>query len=546
MAAAAKAPVDVAIPTLGRPSLARLLAALAPQARRLGRVIVVDDRGGGEPLAALAAAPFAEALTGAGRGPAAARNAAWRASGAEWIAFLDDDVVPAPDWAERLAADLAGLDAGVAASQARLRVPLPAGRQPTDWERNVAGLEGAAWITADLALRRRALAAVGGFDERFRAAYREDTDLALRLLRRGWRIARGGRLSEHPVPAAGFWVSVARQRGNADDALMRALHGRHWRRWGRAPRGRLRRHLATSAALLGAGGALAAGRPRPAAALGAAWLGLTAALAASRIRPGPRDRGEVARMLATSAALPLAASAWAAAGLARLPLLLARGGPGAGSAPPPAAPAAVLLDRDGTLIHDLPYNGDPRKVVPMPGARRALARLRGAGVPLAVISNQSGVARGLLDADRVRAVNRRAERLLGPVGPWLFCPHGPGDGCACRKPEPGLVLAAAERLGVRPERCAVIGDIAADVQAAQACGAAAVLVPTGRTEDEDVRVAPLVAADLEAAVDLLLPGPTPALVTQRVTRRMGGGAAVSASASSASASAPAPGPGGAG
>jgi histidinol-phosphate phosphatase family protein len=478
--------IDVVIPSAGRPELERLIAALAPQREALGRVIVADGRL---------------------RGPAAARNAGWRASTAEWIAFLDDDVIPQPGWARQLRSELGRLAPGVAASQGRLLVPLPQGR-PTDWERNVARLESAPWITADMAFRRTALEAVGGFDERFRHAYREDTDLAMRLLGKGWQIAAGRRSCEHPVPPAGLWVSVARQGGNADDVLMRALHGRHWRRWGRAPRGRLRRHLLTTAALAAAAAAGASGHRRAAKACAAVWLGLTGELAAARIAPGPRDPAEVGRMLLTSTALPLAASAWSAWGALRLPGQLARGGPrGTGATPPRVAPQAVLLDRDGTLLLDVPYNGDPGEVVPFPGARRALERLRSAGVPLAVVSNQSGVRRGLIDVDQVEAVNRRAEELLGPIGPWLFCPHGPDDGCECRKPQPGLVLAAAERLGVSPDRCAVIGDIAADVQAAQAAGAAAVLVPTPQTEREDRRRAPVSAASLEAAVERLIGGP---------------------------------------
>src|SRR3712207_7937373 len=116
-------------------------------------------------------------------------------------------------------------------------------------------------------------------------------------------------------------------------------------------------------------------------------------------------------------------------------------------------PDAVLLDRDGTLLVDVPYNGDPERVRPMPGAAEALARLREAGVPTALITNQSGIGRGLVDREQVDAVNARMEELLGPVGPKAICPHGPDDGCACRKPRPGLVLQAAEALGVAPERC---------------------------------------------------------------------------------------------
>ena len=172
----------------------------------------------------------------------------------------------------------------------------------------------------------------------------------------------------------------------------------------------------------------------------------------------------------------------------------------------PGPPAAVLLDRDGTLVVDEPYNGDPGRVVPMPGAREALDRLRAAGVQTAVVSNQSGVARGLVTPEQVEAVNRRIEELLGPVGPWLVCPHGPHEGCDCRKPAPGLVVRAAKVLGVDPARCTVIGDVGADVEAARAAGARAVLVPTPRTRPEEIQSAPEVAPDLPGAVELVLRG----------------------------------------
>ncbi len=173
----------------------------------------------------------------------------------------------------------------------------------------------------------------------------------------------------------------------------------------------------------------------------------------------------------------------------------------------PNRPGAVLFDRDGTLVEDVPYNADPRRVVPVPGAAQALARLRAAGVPLALVSNQSGVARGLMTLAQVEAVNRRLEDLVGALGPWLVCPHGPDDGCGCRKPAPGLVLAAAAALGVDVVDCVVIGDIGADVEAARAAGARAILVPTPATMAEEVAGAPEVAESLEAAVDLLV-GPS--------------------------------------
>jgi histidinol-phosphate phosphatase family protein len=163
-----------------------------------------------------------------------------------------------------------------------------------------------------------------------------------------------------------------------------------------------------------------------------------------------------------------------------------------------------LFDRDGTLVVDVPYNGDPGRVVAMAGAREAVGRLRGAGVATAVVSNQSGVARGLIRGEQVAAVNRRVEELVGPVGPWFVCPHGPGDGCGCRKPAPGLIEAAAGALGVEVAGCVVIGDIGADVEAARAAGARGVLVPTPVTRAEEVAAAPEVAADLLSAVELVL------------------------------------------
>jgi histidinol-phosphate phosphatase family protein len=487
---------DIVIPTAGRPSLRPLLERLRDAPWQ--RLIVVDDRRSGPPLALPAGA---ELLPSGGRGPAAARNVGWRAASAPWVVFLDDDVLPTPDWGQRLADDLAGAPSRVAASQGRLRVPLPSDRRPTDWERNVAGLERAQWITADLAVRRSALIAVGGFDERFPRAYREDADLALRLAGAGWQLARGEREVVHPVPPAGRWVSVAKQAGNADDALMAALHGRDWRARAGAPRGRLRGHTIVSALATGALAATAAGRPRAAAALGGGWTLATAELAWQRIAPGPRTPREVSTMLATSAAIPLAATFHHLRGRARA-RVLARD---RSLAPRPAPrPDAVLLDRDGTLVVDVPYNGDPDRVVPVAGAHRALDRLRAAGVRIAVISNQSGIARGLVTAEQVAAVNARVERLLGPLGPWLICPHGPDDGCACRKPRPGLVLEAAARLGIAPQRCAVIGDIGSDVQAARAAGARGVLVPNDRTRVEEIVAAPETAPSLEDAVELLL------------------------------------------
>ncbi|MFD7436724.1 glycosyltransferase family 2 protein [Streptomyces sp. NPDC059861] len=304
----------VVIPTLGRPSLTACLRALARSGGpRPVRLVLVDDRP--DPAVAELTGKVPEqlrALTtvvrGGARGPAAARNAGWRAAGSvPWIVFLDDDVVPSASWGEDLALDLAGAAFRTGAVTARIDVPLPPDRRPTDWERNTAGLATARWITADMAYRRAALEAVGGFDERFRRAFREDAELALRIIAAGWTVTAGCRRTTHPVRPAGRWVSVRLQAGNADDVLMTRLHGRTWWRRAGAPRGRLPRHLAVTGAAVTGLACAALGRRRAAAACAGLWLAGTAEFALARTVPGPRTRDEVATVALTSVAIPPAA-----------------------------------------------------------------------------------------------------------------------------------------------------------------------------------------------------------------------------------------------
>ncbi|WP_395575147.1 D-glycero-alpha-D-manno-heptose-1,7-bisphosphate 7-phosphatase [Streptomyces sp. BK79] len=168
---------------------------------------------------------------------------------------------------------------------------------------------------------------------------------------------------------------------------------------------------------------------------------------------------------------------------------------------------AVLFDRDGTLVHDVPYNGDPDRVRPVDGAREAVALLRGHGIRVGVVTNQSGVSRGLLTEADVRHVNRRIDDLVGPFDVWAVCPHGPDDGCPCRKPEPGMILRAAGRLRVAPADCVVIGDIGTDLEAAERAGAHGILVPNAQTRPQETAAAPHVAPDLLTAVRAVLTGP---------------------------------------
>ncbi len=502
----------VVVPTVGRECLARMLHSLAQQdvdASHPGptEVVIVDDRRGDTPGPLPVRAATERGLTvrvvrGYGRGPAHARNRGWRVTTAPWVVFLDDDVVLPMGWVRRLADDLRTCTEVVGGVQGRIVVPCRSSR-PTDWERNTAALERACWATADMAYRRHALADVGGFDERFPRAFREDADLALRVRDAGWQLAGGTRHIMHPVRPADVLVSARVQAGNADDALMGILHGRHWRERAGAPRGAFRRHVLTVSALGVAGltGLLSGsshGRSWVARGALAAWGGLTGSFLVRRLRPGPRpgDPGfsrELAAVTVTSVLIPPLAVGHRLAGRWRHHSAVAW----------PPSPRAVLWDRDGTLVHDVPYNTDPALVVAVGGAADAVQRVRSAGLKTGVVSNQSAIGRGLADAAQVEAVDARVDQLLGPFDTWQRCPHTDDDGCRCRKPAPGLVLTAARALRVRPSECVVIGDIGVDVEAAVAAGAHSILVPTAVTRPEEVANAPVVAHGLAEAIDLV-------------------------------------------
>lgn len=320
--------------------MAALLDTLAGlDGTRPGRILVVDDRRDRvQPLGVgVDLSDDLKVLQGAGAGPAAARNVGWRASEAPWVVFVDDDVVPTGNWLRDLEDDLMSAPLDVVAVQGRVTVPLPSDRRPTDWERNVTGLETARWITADMAVRRTALEKVGGFDERFPRAFREDAELALRLQQEGGRLAVGRRRVVHPVRPAPWWVSVRLQAGNRDDVLMAALHGRDWQKAAAAPPGRRRRHVATTASAAAALAGLGLRRRTMAWAGLAGWVLGTAELAVARILPGPRTLAEVGAMVATSVALPPVATwHWLAGQASRRRLLRTPG--------PTPAPSSGLPD----------------------------------------------------------------------------------------------------------------------------------------------------------------------------------------------------------
>ena len=141
----------------------------------------------------------------------------------------------------------------------------------------------------------------------------------------------------------------------------------------------------------------------------------------------------------------------------------------------------MLLDRDGTIVIDIPYNGNPEQVIPVAQAREALDRLRARNLPIGILTNQSGVGRGLISTADMEAVNRRVEELLGPFDGWFICPHAPEDDCECRKPKPKLVVDAARAFGVDASCLIVVGDKESDVEAAHNAGALAIRIDGTRS-----------------------------------------------------------------
>ncbi|MEU2604695.1 D-glycero-alpha-D-manno-heptose-1,7-bisphosphate 7-phosphatase [Streptomyces albus] len=213
---------------------------------------------------------------------------------------------------------------------------------------------------------------------------------------------------------------------------------------------------------------------------------------------------------AGSVVLRAPAATWYQDGAAGPLLRIPRHPPPAAATGTPAgagAPRAVLFDRDGTLVEDVPHNTDPARLRPRPHAREALEVLRAAGVRAAVVTNQPDLARGVLTLPQLEALQARMEELLGPVEVTAVCPHLPEAGCGCRKPAPGLVHAACRLLRLAPARTVVVGDIGTDLLAAHRAGAPSLLVPNEATRREETEAARCTAPHLATAVRTLLGGP---------------------------------------
>jgi len=174
----------------------------------------------------------------------------------------------------------------------------------------------------------------------------------------------------------------------------------------------------------------------------------------------------------------------------------------------------VILDRDGVINQDSDqFIKSPQEWVCLPGSAEAIARLNQAGWCVAIATNQSGIARGLFDPTTLERIHDHMRRQLAAVGARIdaiaVCPHGPDDGCRCRKPQPGLLEVLAARFGVILRGVPVVGDAWRDLQAARAVGAQPILVQTGKGALTAARYAQhlgdvVQVADLRAAVQWLL------------------------------------------
>lgn len=313
--------VSVVVPTYRRPTLLdRCLEALVAQdfAPEDYEIIIVDDAASKETRLqvqgwsrrAAARGLMVRYLATRGRcGPATARNRGWQVARGEIIAFTDDDCVPAKDW---LSAGVAAFTGDVMAVSGRIRVPLT--RDPTDYEYDTSHLEESEFATANCFYRRDALIEVGGFDERFTQAWREDSDLYFSLLERAARCIKcESAIVVHPVRPARWGVSLSQQRKCIFNALLYKKHRRLYReRIQAAPPWHY--YCATGALLVMLLGAIGQSWPLILVALAFWWL-LTVRFCLRRLQHTSRAPSHVGEMLVTSAVIPLLAVFWRLRGM---------------------------------------------------------------------------------------------------------------------------------------------------------------------------------------------------------------------------------------
>lgn len=314
--------VSVVVPTYSRPDLLErcLDAVMAQTLPHTSYEVIVCDDG---PSAAVdelvrrkaAETPAAPALrycaVHATQGPAGARNAGWRMAAAPLIAFTDDDTVPAADW---LVKGLEAMEGGAAAASGRIVMPLP--EHATDYQRDAARLQQAEFATANCFVRVDVLQAVGGFDERYTLAWREDSDLHFALLERGMDVIRAdGAVVLHPLREASFAAGIGSQRKVMFDVLLYRKYPRLYRQRIRAHRPWL--YLAITGSLLIAAAAFLTGWRGLALAGALCWAALSLLLFFRRLEGSAATPRNVAELLLTSAVIPPLSIYWRLRGARR-------------------------------------------------------------------------------------------------------------------------------------------------------------------------------------------------------------------------------------
>jgi histidinol-phosphate phosphatase family protein len=167
---------------------------------------------------------------------------------------------------------------------------------------------------------------------------------------------------------------------------------------------------------------------------------------------------------------------------------------------------AVFVDKDGTLVHNVPYNVDPLRMTLTRGAREGMNALAGAGYEVIVVSNQPGVALGRFTEDALQCVEQRLRELV-PLDGFYYCPHAADAGCGCRKPAAGLLERAACEHALELADCWLIGDILDDVEAGHRAGCRAMLIDNGNETEwllTPARIPDHIVRDLSQAAALIL------------------------------------------
>ena len=306
---------SVVIPTYHRPaSLARTLRALVAQTLSPDEyeVIVCDDAGSDETRRQVEQWSIDSGISAAyvrrerpRAGPATMRNAGWRTADGEIIAFTDDDTIPHPDWLRQGLVALA--DDAADAAAGRIVVPLP--DEPTHYERDAARREGAGFVTANCFCRRSVLASIGGFDTRFRAAYREDSDLFFQLIRHGFDIVDAhDAVVVHPVRPEPWVVNLRKESRHIYDALLYKKHPELYAQFIRPDRPYLYYAILLALGIAVAGAMVDS---KSLVSLGVVgWGALTGLLVARRLQQTRRSIDHVLEVVVTSLMIPFLSVYW--------------------------------------------------------------------------------------------------------------------------------------------------------------------------------------------------------------------------------------------